>query len=152
MEYFRGKCFVFMLLCCITNISDHKIIRQFGEKIVETKYGRLQGVLFGFYEEYKVKSIYAFFCVPYASLRGIRGHVLRFMPPSSSSKWKYLRDASKQNASVSCQQKRLDERELEEMLPYQVRRQLTRQAERFKSQDEDCLSLNINVPNQEDYL
>ncbi|KAK3589975.1 hypothetical protein CHS0354_035003 [Potamilus streckersoni] len=140
MELSREKYRFVALISCIQACIASVIIRQLGDKVVETKYGRVRGVLVEFDEDYQLKEIEAFFSIPYASLRGMRGNVLRFMPPSSPPKLKYLKDASKQNSSAACLHKRLTE---------SVLHKFWRQAERLKKQDEDCLSVNLYVPNQD---
>ncbi|KAL3846888.1 hypothetical protein ACJMK2_017840 [Sinanodonta woodiana] len=140
MEILREKYRFVALISCIQACIASVIIRQLGDKVVETKYGRVRGVLVEFHEDYQLKEIEAFFSIPYASLRGMRGNVLRFMPPSSPPKLKYLKDASKQNSSAACIHKRLTEN---------VLHKFWRQTERLKKQDEDCLSINLYVPNQD---
>ncbi|KAL3846887.1 hypothetical protein ACJMK2_017839 [Sinanodonta woodiana] len=146
MLHFKYSCII--IFYCIGHSIAPVIIRQLGDKVVETVSGKIRGVLVEFYEEYQLNAIDTFFGIPYASLKGLRRNILQFMPPSSPPKWKYLRDASKQNTSVVCLHRRLNEHDLMNTFPNLDVRRLLRQTGSLKKQDEDCLNLNLYVPDQ----
>ncbi|KAK3589991.1 hypothetical protein CHS0354_035019 [Potamilus streckersoni] len=133
-------------LCYIINCYASVIIRQLGETIVETRSGRVRGVLVEFQEKYHLRAIEAFYNIPCASLKGLHGKELRFMPPSSPPRWKYLRNASLQNMSTVCPQKKWNKSDLNWTIPKEVMRQLLKLTESIKIQEEDCLNINIFVP------
>ncbi|KAL3846455.1 hypothetical protein ACJMK2_017443 [Sinanodonta woodiana] len=146
MLHHRAGCICLPFLSCIINCYAPVIIRQLGETIVETRNGRVRGVLVEFQKMYHLRAIEAFFNIPYASLKGLHGNDLRFMPPSSPLRWKYVRDASMQNMSITCPQKHQHDSGWIRTKQKEVVRHLLKLAENVQFQDEDCSKINIFVP------
>ncbi|KAL3846947.1 hypothetical protein ACJMK2_017887 [Sinanodonta woodiana] len=140
--------FIFLVLSCLISCTIAPVnMQQHVERVIETTDGRIRGVLVEFLQDHKLKKIEIFFNIPYASLKGVRGNVLRFMPPSSPSKWKYIKDTSKHNSSVQCPQKWLSESKLMNSNIYER----VREAGSIRKQDEECLYLNLFVSSQGKY-
>ena len=138
----RGKQIsaIFCVLCLLCRVFSDVSIRKLGERIVRIRAGLIRGVQVDFPNNKNLKSVERFSGLQYASVRGIRGNGLRFMPPSSIlPRWGSSPQLHSQFSPVCPQDRRLFNR----MYPDGVADKFGKIAEMAKAQDENCLCLNI---------
>ena len=140
MSKITKVCVVMCLLCLLCRVYSDVSIRKLGERIVRIRAGLVRGVQVDFPNNKNLKSVERFSGLQYASLRGIRGNGLRFMPPSSIlPKWGSSPLEHTQFSPVCPQDRRLFTR----VYPDGVAEKYGKIAEMAKTQDENCLFLNI---------
>lgn len=131
---------LFLLHSCLSTV----IVKQLGPTIVPTKYGKLRGSLVEFPKNsyLPLKPVEAYLGIQYAALRR---NNLRFMPPTSpQTRWSAVHAASR--VAAVCPQRHLHEEPLSDYLPRGTVSVLKRIGEFTNKQNEDCLTLNLYVP------
>lgn len=113
---------------------------QIGEKTIAIHNGVIRGINVTF-PNTSLKPILAFLGIRYAT------SYQRFMPPSSYSKRWRLAENKVKHAAV-CPQKRFNRTEFEGILPRGRIEQLEKISQKTAVQQEDCLTLNLYVPDQ----
>ena len=136
----KQACAILCLLCLLCRVISDVSIRKLGERIVRIRAGLIRGVQVDFPNNKNLKSVERFSGLQYASVRGIRGNGLRFMPPSSIlPRWGSSPLEHTQFSPVCPQDRRL----FTKTYPDGVAEKLGKIAEMAKTQDENCLFLNI---------
>ena len=131
---------ILCMFCFVYHAYSDVSIRKLGERIVRIRAGLVRGVQVDFPNNKNLKSVERFSGLQYASLRGIRGNALRFMPPSSiQPRWASSPMEHTQFSPVCKQDRRLLHRDF----PDGVKEKYEKKAEMVKNQDENCLFLNI---------
>ncbi|KAL3846949.1 hypothetical protein ACJMK2_017889 [Sinanodonta woodiana] len=139
---FRFVCAIF--IASLGYLTPRVIIKQLGPSVISTKYGQLRGALVEFPNTASVqlKPVEAFSGVQYAA---VRNNYLRFMPPTSpQERWQGVKSAW--NHRAVCSQKVLREKNLATTMQSTSLIQLQRISQFTKTQNEDCLTLNLFVP------
>ena len=132
---------ILCMFCFVYHAYSDVSIRKLGQRIVRIRAGLVRGVQVDFPNNKNLKPVERFSGLQYASLRGIRGNALRFMPPSSirPTRWGSSPLDHTQFSPV-CKQ---DNEVLHREYPDGVKEKYEKIAEMVKNQDENCLYLNI---------
>ncbi|XP_050684612.1 neuroligin-4, Y-linked-like isoform X2 [Leptidea sinapis] len=129
-------------------IPKSKVKFKISSRIVQTKYGKLQGIVLGMDEHRFLSPLEVFLGVPYAT-PPVGSN--RFSPTRTPSPWDGVRVSDR--PGPACPQKLPnfeDERVLLEKMPKGRLEYLKRLMPYVKKQSEDCLYLNIFAPLQMD--
>lgn len=118
-------------------------IKSKGSKRVKTQSGQYRGVLVEFPMTH-LRPIEAFNGMPYASLRDGK---LRFIPPASFMRNRdKLIELNPTNSSIVCPQKKFDKKTFMKQMNDGSFRRVQRVMSQNHTRKEDCLTLNVYVP------
>lgn len=127
----------FLLVTTCTGSIEHV---QMGQKTVPIHNGAIRGINVTF-PNTQLKPILAYLGIRYAS------SYQRFMPPISYDK-RWIGAENQVKHAAVCPQKRFNRTEFEGILPRGRIEQLEKISKKTAIQEEDCLTLNIYVPDQ----
>ncbi|XP_063372764.1 neuroligin-4, Y-linked-like [Cydia amplana] len=131
-------------------LPDSNVKFKISSRIVQTKYGKLQGIILGMDEHKYLRPLEVFLGVPYATPPVGTN---RFSPTRAPSPWDGVRVSDR--PGPACPQKLPglhDERTMLDTMPKGRLEYLKRLMPYLKNQSEDCLYLNIFAPVQTDEL
>lgn len=140
------RCLIFAVLIFLVKCFAFSKNAKISTRIVQTRYGRLQGLILPMDQHRYLKPIEVFLGVPYATPPIMSN---RFSPTRTPSPWDGVRVSDK--LGPVCPQKLPDisnETAALEKMPKGRLEYLKRLLPYLKNQSEDCLYLNIYAPAQ----